>query len=70
MLEMQETGVPSLSWGDPLEKEVNPLQYSCLENSVGRGAWQDMTHHVGTHTYTHAYIYMYKVYMYACVDCG
>ena len=20
----------------------NPLQYSCLENSMGRGAWQDM----------------------------
>ena len=27
---------------DPLEEEnlCNALQYSCLENSMGRGAWQ------------------------------
>ena len=38
----------------------NPLQYSCLENSLDRGAWQatvpgfaesDTTEHVSTHTY-------------------
>ena len=23
---------------------VNPLQYSCLENSIGRGAWQTTAH--------------------------
>ena len=22
----------------------NPLQYSCLENPMGRGAWQDTVH--------------------------
>ena len=27
-----------LGWEDPLEEEMNPLQYSCLENSVDRGA--------------------------------
>ena len=38
---MQETQVPSLGWEDPLEKEMaTTLQYSCLENSVDRGAWQ------------------------------
>ena len=32
---MQETGVWSLGWEDPLEKGMaNPLQYSCLENST------------------------------------
>jgi len=37
---MQETRVRSLGWKDPLEKEMaNPLQYSCLENSMDRGAW-------------------------------
>ena len=37
---MQETRVWSLGWKDPLEKEMaNPLQYSCLENSMDRGAW-------------------------------
>ena len=38
---MQEIRVQSLGWEDPLEKEMaNPLQYSCLENPMGRGAWQ------------------------------
>ena len=37
----------------------NPLQYSCLENSTDRGAWQAALHGVAEsemteHTYTHA----------------
>ena len=38
--EMQETRVPPLGWEDPLEegRYGNPLQYSCLENPVDRGA--------------------------------
>ena len=37
---MQETWVQFLSREDPLEKEMaNPLQYSCLENPMDRGAW-------------------------------
>ena len=37
---MQETLVQSLGWEDPLgEGNGNPLQYSCLENSIDRGAW-------------------------------
>ena len=28
----------------------NPLQYSWLENSKDRGAWQDMTEHAHTHS--------------------
>ena len=37
---MQETRVRSLGWEDPLEKEMaNLLQYSCLENSMDKGAW-------------------------------
>ena len=40
----------------------NPIQYSCLENSIDRGAWQaivhrvtksDMTVHTCVHTHTH-----------------
>ena len=35
--------VPGL--GRPLEKEMtNPLQYSCLENPMDRGAWQATVH--------------------------
>ena len=36
--ETKETWVRSLGWEDPLEKGIaNPLQYSCLENSMDRG---------------------------------
>ena len=41
---MQETWVPFLSWKDPLEQEMAPLQYSCLENPMDRGAWQTIVH--------------------------
>ena len=38
---IQETRVRSLGREDPLEKRMaNPLQYSCLDNSMDRGAWQ------------------------------
>ena len=37
-----ETWVRSLGWEDPLEDEMGmPLQYSCLEKSMDRGAWWD-----------------------------
>ena len=31
---------------DPLEEDGNPLQYSCLENPVDRGAWRVTVHGV------------------------
>ena len=37
--------VQSLVWEDPLE-EGNPLQYSCLENPMDRGAWRATVHRV------------------------
>ena len=37
---MQEKWARSLGREDPLEKEMNPLQYSCLENPMDTGAWQ------------------------------
>ena len=37
---MQEIPVQSLGQEDSLgEGKGNPLQYSCLENSMNRGAW-------------------------------
>ena len=40
---IQETQVQSLGQEDLLEKGMAyPLQYSCLENSVDRGAWRAM----------------------------
>ena len=36
-----------LGWEDPLEEgNGNPLQYSCLENPTGGGAWQATVHRV------------------------
>ena len=42
-----------------------PLQYSCPENSMDRGAWQAIVHGVTrveydcTHTHTHTHTYMH-----------
>ena len=41
------SGDPGLIPGlgrSPGEGNVNPLQYSCLENSMDRGAWQATVH--------------------------
>ena len=37
---VQETRVQSLGQKDSGERNGNPLQYSCLENSTDRGAWR------------------------------
>ena len=34
------------SWRSPGGRHGNPLQYSCLENPVDRGAWQAAVHRV------------------------
>ena len=47
MQETLEMQVPSQGRRDPLEKDmVTPLQYSCLENPMDRGAWQATLHGV------------------------
>ena len=44
---IQETRIWSLHREDPVEKEmVIPLQYSCLENPLDKGAWQATAHRV------------------------
>ena len=42
LLAMQGTWVGKISW----RWECNPLQYSCLENPMDRGAWQATVHRV------------------------
>ena len=39
--------IPGLG-GSPVEGNGNPLQYSCLENSMDRGDWRAIVH--GGHT--------------------
>ena len=46
MHEMQETGSIPGSEGPPGGGNGNPLQYSCLENPMDRGAWQAVVHGV------------------------
>ena len=38
------SSIPGL--GGPLQKGMNPLQYSCLENPRDRGAWWATVHSV------------------------
>ena len=56
---MQETWVRSLGQEDSLEKEMaaqsrngysGPMQNSCLDNSMDKGAWQATVHRVGCWT--------------------
>ena len=65
MQEMQETQVPSLGWEEPLEEENgNPLQYSCLKNSMdkrsllGNHPWghKELDTNGQPNTCTHVYI--------------
>jgi len=44
---MQETWVQSLDQEDPMEKGTTAhSEYSCLENSMDRGAWRAIVHGV------------------------
>ena len=44
---VQEAQVQYLGWEDsPEEGNGNPLQYSCPENSMDKGAWQATVHGV------------------------
>ena len=47
LLELKETWVRSLGWGrSPGRGRGNPLQYSCMENPMGRGACWVTVHRV------------------------
>ena len=47
-----EAGSISRSGRPPGEENDNPLQYSCLENSMDRGGWQATVHGVATESDT------------------
>ena len=59
-----ESSIPGLERSSG-EGNGNPLQYSCLENHIDRGAWQAAVHRVtksrtwlkrlSTHTHTHTH---------------
>ena len=41
-----DLGLIPVYWRSPGEGNSNPLQYSCLENSMDRGVWRDTVHGV------------------------
>ena len=53
------------SWRSPGEGNSNPLPYSCLENSMGRGAWRATVHGV-----THSRTWLKRLRMHACKQEG
>ena len=58
----EDEGDPGLIPGSgrsPGEGSGNPLQYSCLENSMNRGAWQGIVHGV-EESLTHIEFIPYK----------
>ena len=67
-LPMQEMQVQSLGWEDsPGGGHGNLLQYSCLRNPMGRGAWQTTVHRVAkesdtTYLLSMAWIFIYIVF--------
>ena len=44
--DIRDVGLIPESRRSPGGGHGNPLQYSCLENSMDRGAWQAITHRV------------------------
>ena len=42
--DVRDVGLIPESGGSPGGGNGNPLQYSCLENSMDRGAWQPTVH--------------------------
>ena len=44
--DLRDMGSIPRSGRSPREGDGNPLQYSCLENPMDRGAWQAMVHRV------------------------
>ena len=69
MQETEKIWFLSLGWEDPLEEggNGNPLQYSCLENFMDRGAWWAPAYGVTKesdavkHACTYHTIYTFKV---------
>ena len=64
---VQETQVHSLGWKGPLEKETaTHTQYSGLETSTDRGAWQTTVHGVAK-SWTPLRVFHFHVHVCVCV---
>ena len=52
----RDEGLILVSGRYPGEGHGNPLQYSCLENPMDRGAWWVTVHGITERTHTHSYL--------------
>ena len=66
----RDAGLTPGSRKSPGVGNVNPLQYSCLENSMNKGAWQAIVHGVAksqlrlrlnSYTHTHGLLDIYFI---------
>ena len=53
--DVRDTGPVPGSGRSPGGGNGNPLQYSCLENPMDRGAWQDTVHGTKSQTQLNTY---------------
>ena len=56
-----DTGLISMSGKSPGEGNGNPLQYSCLENPMDRGAWWAIVHEITKIHIMHAHALCYTL---------
>ena len=56
-----DTGLISMSGKSPGEGNGNPLQYSCLENPMDRGAWWAIVHEITKIHIMHAHSLCYTL---------
>ena len=70
----RDVGMIPESGRSPGEGNGNPLQYSCLENPMDRGAWWAAFHGVSksrvqltTHTFIYLFIFMMQTDLFVCI---
>ena len=62
--DLTDVGLSPVSRRIPGGGHGNPLQYSCLENAMDRGAWQAIGHRVAK-----SWIWLKRLSMHACNAC-
>ena len=62
-----DLGLIPVSGRSPEEGNGNPLQYSCLENPIDRGAWRASTWYILALIYSFPFFWTVKIKTYVCL---